>query len=563
MKMLGGFLERQLLGLPAEPFFWPFVFFLPCLLILAAMVYFRRIAAGSWMLRWLGLVPGVIMLTGFAWANWETLTTPAYTDHIQPQVAAVSWYFAEGHPLYHNATAPEAYSMLYGPYLYIITALSEKFLGPTIFFSKFPSIVASGVTLVVLFIVFHKRTTTPRALLASGLYAALMVALGCFMWTVRSDAFLCLFVAIGLWAALSKSKTAPILLGVVIGVCTNLKLHAFVYFLPLLWLAARTGYTRKSWLVAGGGVMVALALPFIALPNVSLANYLWILRGAAGHGLDRSLAWGNLAWAGSAIAVLLGWTTMVWMHNASATREYLRAQIPLFCMMALSLLLVLVPASKIGGGPYHLLPWLMPLLYMSIEMPSVRLSAVEGRSRWTLALSAGVFSWLLCCFWSGSILCYFQIQTMSQQKAWAVSVKTDLNGILQHQGKNYRILMGLGDNNSNKYPKMRPWLVFAGEPIGFDSSALMDLQLGGIYRADLRRLVAAMAAPDAHGLPLLWLIPKGTKPFSVISSYPRMGPLFDDDFRATFDQMFQWSASTEYFDLYTERPVALSPSSSL
>ena len=105
----------------ARPDFWPVAFWVPFFLVLWFWVRMPFQRERLKQARWLWPTAGLLLLVAFGCFWLADLRSPVYPGPIQPQVAEVSWYFAQGRPVYHSPATAETYNMLYGPNLYIIT----------------------------------------------------------------------------------------------------------------------------------------------------------------------------------------------------------------------------------------------------------------------------------------------------------------------------------------------------------------------------------------------------------------------------------------------------------
>jgi len=506
------------------------------------------------------ILAGGLTLAAFIWFNWVYLRSPMFPGmffHIQPDVATVSWYFAEGKPVYHGPESAEVYNIVYGPYLYIFTGFIEKILGPSLFSAKLGGQLALyGATLVFAFIL-RKRLGWARAILAVGIFTAMVVNFDPIETYTRADSFIVLFVVLGAWAAYSPSKIAPWILGLAIGVSTELKIHAGVYFLPLLWLAWRSGYRGRSWLVAGGCALTSAILPFVAFSNISLRNYLWTLAVASHHGLSAHYYLPTLEYffalcAPIAIAVILAY-----IQQPGKTMEILKSRRCFIGLILVEFLLVLPFASKFGAGPHHLLPMVIVLLLLAVELHEAGLRFDWSGSPVEAAGYALLYSWLACCLGFGFMRSYQNAAWMNGRTEWAKSVTADVEKIRQTYQSSHVLLMGAGNKEHYELTFYRTGLIFQGEPIGIDPSALMEFSYAGYPTITLSKLTAFLNQNYPHKK-ILWLIPKGDEPFSMDSFYSNVvngefgehKPLYDDSFRADFKNAFKLQESTSNYDLY-------------
>ena len=114
-----------------------------------------------------------------------------------------------------------------------------------------------------------------------------------------------------------------------------------------------------------------------------------------------------------------------------------------------------------------------------------------------------------------------------------------------------RLAIGLGDGSRYAATYLRPQLIAAGHPYLFEPVAVMDSQAAGneIY-------------PDKMLSPAevdVWLIPRGTKPFSMTSPYyrmkvpPRVVPIFSPAFQERFHAEWMRVGYSNAYDFWIPR----------
>ena len=75
---------------------------------------------------------------------------PAYFDHVEPSVAAVSWVVMQGQQAYPDQASAGMYGLPYGPMLFLGNGLTMLLLGPSIITSKVAGAVATVASLFAL-----------------------------------------------------------------------------------------------------------------------------------------------------------------------------------------------------------------------------------------------------------------------------------------------------------------------------------------------------------------------------------------------------------------------------
>ncbi len=554
------FIKSVIELLTNRPDYWPLILWLPLFLGLWAL---STTDGGERFLKRLGpALPAlaVLMLALFAWFNWAFQRSTLYLgpmSHLQPQIANISWYFANGKPVYHGADSPEIYNLLYGPWLYIITGTFEKILGPGIFAAKLSGELALAGAFVLLFLLLRRQTNTGYALTATGLFAALLMALDPVESLVRADAYITFFLIIGCWAAQSPAKAAPYVFGIMAGICFNFKIHAPIYFFPLLWSAWQAGHRWPSLLKAMAIAAVTVALPFVLFPNISLQNYWWTLRTASGHGMDPFRFLESMEWfflLGLPIAAVAG---LAYVQNPEATGQKLKTLRPFLGLILTAFILLLPFASKFGAGRHHLLPFIVILLLLAGELAPLVRRWFGSTSLVVLGTQAALLSWLGACFAVGMTRSYQDTAWFKASAAWGDSINADLDAVLAKYTPSHVVLMGVGGDKDYIYTFFRTRLVFAGMPDGIEPGPLMEFAAIGNYAPDLNRLATALNH-EQPGKKIMWLIPKGNEPFTVSNYYTpvvrgdylKLKPLFDEHFVGDFKRAYHPAGSTQFYDLY-------------
>ncbi len=187
--------EPLLFALRAHLYAHPFLAFIAVSLTLALAGKTRAtpVAAGvSRPATWTPLVSWLpIGLYAFAGAAY--LFSPAYWDHIEPSIAAVSWHHLSGAPLYPSAEASAQYALPYGPLLYLVNGIMLQLAGPSVFASKLAGVFAALVSLILLARALGPRTRPVLPLLAAVTLGYL--AFGTMTFWARAEPLLLLLVA--------------------------------------------------------------------------------------------------------------------------------------------------------------------------------------------------------------------------------------------------------------------------------------------------------------------------------------------------------------------------------
>ncbi|MDY7012872.1 MAG: hypothetical protein SVX43_04590 [Cyanobacteriota bacterium] len=295
------------------------------------------------------------------------------------------------------------------------------------------------------------------------------------------------------------------------------------------------------------GVLVLL-LPF-ALPQISLANYFLWLDRTKNHGLSPHLLWENLQTV--LILVLpLGLTLFqLQIVKIKAFKKQISYNNKFLYALVIGIMGTSIVAAKPGSGTHHLLPYLPFVTYfcclvlMEIQQAFLEnkdtLSGFDRIKSHVLKFLFFVFLLLLSgnAIWKG----VFLLSNIWQDSA--SSIVADIEQVIQSYPEE-TIAVGYGSSPSYFLSDYRPIPVFAGNPYSIDSVALMDMQKAGIELPD--STLEALRSCRIE----LWLIPQGESPFSLFNYYDPNLPLFNDTFKAIFQENYAKEAQSQYYDLW-------------
>lgn len=536
-----------------HPLFWPIAFFpllLP-LLAVAAWVGIRTRWLGAF--RYAAAALGVLMLAVFGAAAWAHLQSAAFADHVQPAVASISALFARGEPVYHALDSLERYSLHYGPLLFAIVGIFQKLLGATVFATKLPATLAAIASLVL----FHRVISRPKApgeaWAWTGLAAAFFLHHFHLAFAARGDAFILLAVTLGLFFATRERSRSAILLGICVGAAVNLKLHAFAYFLPILALAARQNWSRRSQIGGVAAAVLVALLPFVIFPQVSLAHYAGWLRVASKHGFGLQEYRESMEWSAALAfpALLAAGVFLVRMEESA--RRILRGESLWLAAMAAAFLLIVIPASKVGAGKHHLLPFVPVALHFAARMASLAFVPFRFRGAGPILASTVALSWVAGCSLAALHAANYVFRTSRADSAEARRCSAELSRLHTEHADSV-LLVAPADDETYRHTFARFRLIAAGMPAGIDPCAMMDFVRSRFGTVEVSALTADVAAKT--GKPVLWIVPKGGEPFSMRTFYPPYGPLFAPAVRSDFQRDFARQRSTEFFDVYAPQKTA-------
>lgn len=475
-----------------------------------------RFAAPDWrLLLWTGLA---LALSGLAVECVRYLLLGAYLDHIESTVVISGWQYLHGSALYEIEDGAPRFSSFYGPLAYLAPVPALLLFGPSVWASKVAAALALVATLGVT--ARHLARGGPAPAVAPMLLlAAALLLFGKVSFWVRSDSLLVLVTAVAV--ALAERRRGALWVGLSIGVAVNLKAHAFLYFLPLLFELWRRDGWRAVPIVAASSLAVFL-LPFL-LPGISLPDYVAGLVQQMGH---RSHVW-SIAPGPILVAALLALPPILaWPAGPDRRPRQDRA----FAAATLATLAVLLyPASFAGAGAYHLLPFL-PVLTEAFRrlQPETVAARLAPLAVLLFAVPAAVAT----------------VHAMGEHEGEAALAEEAL--ALARQSPSPAIHMGYGDNQRSYMVSQLGKAVLAlnGFPALIDAQVLMELDYVGVDGS--ARWVAYLRDCRVAR----WLVPKGERPFALAGYYDDDHPLFDDDFRRAFAGNYRLVDSSKNFDIW-------------
>lgn len=464
-----------------------------------------------------------------------------YADPAEANVAIVSWLFDRGQPVYPDLNAAERYINNYGALSYVIQSVFLSLLSPSIFASKVAGCLAGLASLGLIFLLIQRRLGWTSAMCGSAIVSLCFLAqtsasglLTSSFW-VRPDALLLFFTVLGLFLTVRGTKWVAIVgSAIALGISTNLKITAFLHFIPIyVLLLYRFGFL--SIFISSSIALFTVALPYLIFAQISFTNYwTWLqqvrLKGINPNQIPKNLLW--MGFVGVPVAIVFLQSRFTGFFKQWLPKNFL------YCMtLILGIVVNAIISSTRGALENNMLPFVPLLVYLAIEQsqfvkPSKILTPISlsAAIAFTLSISLAVYS--------TEVKFLDRMNTAPGHRAIA-----DLNQFMA-ANPNRTIGMGYGAV-SYQLSTYRPQLVFNGNPYLLDSASLMEMQASGLNNTPERTLNALRTCQTE-----IWLIPKGKLPFQVYSYYPPLQKLFSDEFRQTFAQHYEKQSSTKFYDAW-------------
>ncbi len=461
---------------------------------------------------------------------------PGYVDTGEPNIVALAWRMLAGHPVYLPVDDAVRTTNIYGPYLYLVHAVTFALFGAGVAIGKAPAVLALGGAFAFVWLA-ARRHGTAAAALALALAGGIVVHnLPATVWD-RPETFMIFLAALALWLAETARPGAgnwprAALIGATVGIAMGMKVFAALYFLPAgLLLLLRAGIVPA---VTAAAVALGTAILPFALPAFDLGHLLafaGLLAGKPNSPAELVKILRYLLYYAVPAAVFLAWG---WRRMASEER---RETLLLLGGTVAALLVVLYPAQKPGAGMYYLLPFLPAFTLLAARGFAATSEAMPSRAGYVALALALVVAVLAVPterrFLRG--LDWTEAKAIAQE---IEAIRTDLAP--------RSIEIGIGDDNdSYRRTYQRTRLVFDGHPYTLDTSIIIETTAWGVQLTEATLDLIRRCATQ------VWLIPKGERPFDWIGYYGKdtYGPAFRDAFHGAYEKR----ESRTFFDVYACR----------
>ncbi len=461
---------------------------------------------------------------------------PGYADHVEPQIASVSWMSQQQSAIYHGIDSRDRYALLYGPLSYIVTGYFLKFFTPSILTSKLSGILCFLLSQLIFFMAI-KRNRSLSLLTSTTLCALFLLQLlthKYYTLSNRPDSLILFLTTIGILMASSKNRKLGIFCVVLISaIAAQAKIHAPIYLLP--WSVCLFYEERKHPIFLTGAVLVGIlifSLPFFIIPD-TFSTYLHWLQEAAKHGLDGKLFFKNCKLTAAALLPLF----VLIVHGR---QKLLFEDRLILCLLIASMLIVCLIAAKAGAGKHHLLPFYAPIIWLAAQ----KIQKIQVDYQRALRP-------LFCITAIPILAIYFMIALANQQNLLTLIYNIgeqkarhiEFKHLISATNGN-EISMGYTDNDHYRETFLRPLITFQSGYDHLDAAALMDMERAGIT---LPRASYDLIGPS--GIPF-WILPKNGKPFSMNNFYSPGLPLFPQSFRNLFDASYRISITGKYYNVW-------------
>jgi len=465
------------------------------------------------------------------------LLIPDYVDNVEPTVVSNAWIWWHGGQLYPSAgPGTELRGLLYGPLTFFLAGLAPMLFGPSVFATKFPPICLFLATIVATWFACRRTGASRRdAALAT---AAMTVVLGISEapYWVRGDTVLIFIGSLSAWLA-ARPGSYPlgraVLLGLLAGAASALKLHGSAYVAPACLMAVldAPSWRQSSGIAAliGAAALFSFMLPLLPA-GVSLDGYAFYLGLAAHHGFSLQLFLGNLTLA-------LGVCLPLFVLSRTAPQLPRRCRLLSVAGFGCAVLVAFI-AGKPGAGYPHLLPFVP---YAALVLALVLADRETDQSLRLLTVGA-IFCGAFCV---PVLVRAATFASRSHEFAVIAEGEQQIRQVMQqHPGQVVAVGYGGESFLDLRLAYLHVIPVFAGAPLFYDATSMDDLWQGGIDRS------IALVQLDHCGIQI-WLIP-GEEPFTIRNFYG--GFTFSEEFRRHFLARYHPEPSAGPFSVWVCRP---------
>ncbi|WP_155722571.1 hypothetical protein [Bdellovibrio bacteriovorus] len=470
------------------------------------------------------------LLIGCGWlllTSLGYLFTPLIFDHAEANIASVGALYGKGLEIYTELSAPSRYSLLYGPWPYLVVAFFQSLISNMILAAKLPGVINLFLLVGCTYILSTKiKGSAFQKLLSICVIPLALLGYYNFSYWNRPDSYImanlfCAFTVVSFAPRISFWGTS-LLVGLLAGLAANSKLHACLYFVPVAVYFFETYRFRRYWtkiLLAAIAFLCALVMPFL-LPNIGAENYLLWLQMASKHGLVLEIFLKNISFVASFLLFLY----------FSRFNEKFKLSFIALCVVSF---LVAVVASKPGAGQHHFLPFVPLILWLAIQQYFSMDSL--GRSRFHLFAAAFLLTLAINGVNRQKQIAKFLAQTSVREREFSdlLNLATSLPGNVE---------LGFAGNKTYESTFYKSALIGRNKGMLLDGAALMDMAASGISIPD--STIAEIKSCRSY-----FVFPKGEEPWSILSFYTEK-PLFDDQFKSAFKSAYVFERNTEFFAVY-------------
>ena len=220
-------------------------------------------------------IAGVVTLL-FLFSVYRYGAFAGYLDHSEAAIAFRAWLSIGGGDLYPSPASETYLLTAYGPLAFFVNGGVTALFGPSITASKGAALGSAVLSLAFMAGFIYRTFGWPYLGPGILVFACYLLFAAPYTLWARPDPLMIFLVSIALFAttvdgAGARRWTAPVVIAVCVGLSVNLKIHSFIFFVPIVWhYCARR--RLRVWPVMIAVAVAVILLPF-TLPQVSPWHY--------------------------------------------------------------------------------------------------------------------------------------------------------------------------------------------------------------------------------------------------------------------------------------------------
>ena len=286
-----------------------------------------------------------------------------YLDHVEPQIATVSWFFEYKKIIYNDTSDYERYALIFGPITYYSNYLMMKLFGPSILSSKIISYIFLNLTLLLTFINSYKTTKKINfSLFLTGIMAMIFLSTVEATLRISNDSLAYFLISLSILLCISKySSFNLIFLSFIIVLLINIKPNLSIAALPSIFYFFFNSKKILKDSIIFSLIVVSVSIVIWSSNYFSIQNYIiWadlisLFEFRDGFNFERLLK--NISFCLIWIIPLLFLHLFDWKKISISERIF-------FLLMLFSSLILSISGSRPGAGTAGLFSIVPSALYL-------------------------------------------------------------------------------------------------------------------------------------------------------------------------------------------------------
>lgn len=501
---------------------------------------------------------GFLSIAVFIFINILNLRRPGILWEDEAHILAVGAAYLHGEPMYHSLSAPDLYSLVYGPLTYLVYVPFLAGFRHPIPAMRVGTVAINIGILTTLFFILRRLVSWQAVIGLLSVATGILLYMGPQLFGTRGDTWMLLCICVALLGAINDNW---IVAAIVSGVFSSFAMGFKPTMAPIVLLLLAIVYRKhgRRALIPSACISVAGTLSVYLLRGISLSNYLeWLVLS------DRRQMYGQFMMSISMAAIFLIAPGVLLLAFGARVkrRSSLGIVLPVLCGVALAA--CILTGSKAGAGSWHIWPMLPFLLSWAAYEASVRgvdreasfggrsgngNGTTEGFSVDTRNVVAAIVlaATVVTLRYGFRDLRLIHVQGESHQRAAERAAENAIDALTDRMAPGSNLAMGYGLNSVDYRSDLRFELSLRGQDDFFDEEAMVGAMFEGISipKGVINRIL---------GCQDLWMVPHGEVPFSTLKlGISPMSPtpyFFPDGIRLGFPKTHVLLEQGAIYDLW-------------